>query len=179
MRRAQIERMRQSISVLIHSQFAQLKLSLRQVGCPRSALIRVATSLIRPVRLPVIRFGEKSSNALNYFRFVPQKGRKIGLNRQSPCFSPCLQGAACRRPVWPDCVRHQEVRANRRDFRASEIARHFRSLCSPNAEPSRRTRPPHAPPSNLRRRAGLSVNRRYSQIACRHRTVAVPWTHVE
>jgi hypothetical protein len=38
------------------------------------------------------------------------------------------RGETYKRLVSPDCVRHQEVRANRRDFLVRRIARHFRDL---------------------------------------------------
>ena len=41
---------------------------------------------------------------------------------------PDKQGIRRRRPVSRDCVRHQEVRANRRDFLIRRIVRHFRDL---------------------------------------------------
>ena len=43
------------------------------------ALIRVATSLIRPVRLPVIPVNKESGDYLKYLVFVVREGRKIGL----------------------------------------------------------------------------------------------------
>jgi hypothetical protein len=43
-------------------------------------------------------------------------------------FFPCYQGISDLRPVRRDCVVHQVVRANRRDFLRHGIARHFRSL---------------------------------------------------
>jgi hypothetical protein len=43
-------------------------------------------------------------------------------------FFSLIAGNGQRRPVWRDCVHHQEVRASRHDFLRHRIARHFRSL---------------------------------------------------
>ena len=45
-----------------------------------------------------------------------------------PCIFPVNWEHALCRPVWRDCVRHQEVARNWRNFQASGIARHFRRL---------------------------------------------------
>ena len=58
----------------------------------RSADMR-GTSLICPVRLPVIRFGEGSINALNYLRFVVEKRRKMGLKSPISLFFSLLAGS--------------------------------------------------------------------------------------
>jgi len=58
-----------------------------------AALIREATSLIRPVRLPVIRFGEESINSLNYLRFVLEKAQKTGLESPISLYFSLLAGS--------------------------------------------------------------------------------------
>jgi hypothetical protein len=76
---------------------------------PPAALIREAASLIRPVRLPVFRFGKKSSNPQNYLCFVVQRSRKIRLKSRVSLFFSLLAGSApVARPVSKDCA-HRHV----------------------------------------------------------------------
>ena len=93
------------------------------------ALIRMAVSLILPVRLPVIPLGKAYGNTLNYLVFVDRKGEKIGLKSPISMFFSLLPGVRPpRRPVSQDCAHHQEVRANWGDFLVRRLARHSRDL---------------------------------------------------
>jgi hypothetical protein len=103
------------------------------------ALIRLATSLIRPVRLPVIPVNKQFDNALNYLAFVVRECGKWRSNLPISLFFSLLPGSGYRRPVFKDCMHHQSVPANRRGFPDEKNARNPGRLarriqvCEPNS----------------------------------------------